>query len=45
MLEMLERMASDRLWIYTGIVGSLFGAVLSCIFSKIQSRTLVLCKV
>ena len=26
MLEMIERMASDRLWIYTGIVGSLFGA-------------------
>ena len=23
---MIERMASDRLWIYTGIVGSLFGA-------------------
>ena len=27
MLEMIERMASDRLWIYTGIVGSLFGAL------------------
>ena len=26
MWEMIERMASDRLWIYTGIVGSLFGA-------------------
>ena len=26
MIEMLERMASDRLWIYTGIAGSLFGA-------------------
>tara|TARA_R100000426_G_C4795120_1_gene100273 strand:+ start:259 stop:531 length:273 start_codon:yes stop_codon:yes gene_type:complete len=23
---MIERMASDRLWIYTGIAGSLFGA-------------------
>ena len=23
---MIERMASDRLWIYTGIFGSLFGA-------------------
>lgn len=26
MWEMIERMASDRLWIYTGIFGSLFGA-------------------
>ena len=26
MWEMIERMASDRLWIYTGIVGSLAGA-------------------
>ena len=26
MLEMIERMVSDRLWIYTGIAGSLFGA-------------------
>ena len=26
MWEMIERMASDRLWIYTGIAGSLFGA-------------------
>jgi hypothetical protein len=26
MWEMIERMASDRLWIYTGIVGSLVGA-------------------
>jgi len=24
---MIERMASDRLWIYTGIGGSIFGAV------------------
>ena len=23
---MIERMATDRLWIYTGIAGSLFGA-------------------
>ena len=29
MIEMLERMASDRLWIYTGIAGSLFGAFLA----------------
>jgi hypothetical protein len=26
MWEIVERMASDRLWIYTGIVGSLVGA-------------------
>ena len=26
MWELVERMASDRLWIYTGIAGSLFGA-------------------
>lgn len=27
MWEMIERMASDRLWIYTAIFGSIFGAV------------------
>ena len=26
MWEMIQNMATDRLWIYTGIVGSLFGA-------------------
>jgi len=26
MWDMIQNMASDRLWIYTGIVGSLFGA-------------------
>ena len=26
MWDMIERMAGDRLWIYTGIAGSLFGA-------------------
>ena len=26
MWEMIERMATDRLWIYTAIAGSLFGA-------------------
>ena len=25
-MEMIERMASDRLWIYTALAGSLFGA-------------------
>ena len=27
MWEMIERMASDRLWIYTALAGSIFGAV------------------
>ena len=27
MWEMIERMASDRLWIYTAIAGSIFGAL------------------
>lgn len=27
MIEMIERMASDRLWIYTAIAGSIFGAL------------------
>lgn len=27
MWEMIERMASDRLWIYTGIAGSILGAL------------------
>tara|TARA_A100001388_G_C28589032_1_gene412528 strand:- start:255 stop:551 length:297 start_codon:yes stop_codon:yes gene_type:complete len=27
MWDMLERMASDRLWIYTAIAGSVFGAI------------------
>lgn len=27
MWEMIERMASDRLWIYTALAGSVFGAV------------------
>ena len=26
MLEMIERLASDRLWLYTSIIGSLLGA-------------------
>ena len=26
MWELIERMATDRLWIYTGIAGALFGA-------------------
>ena len=31
-LEMIERMVSDRLWIYTGIAGSLFGAAFLAYF-------------
>lgn len=27
MWEMIERMATDRLWIYTAIMGSIFGAL------------------
>lgn len=27
MWEMIERMASDRLWIYTALAGSIFGAI------------------
>jgi hypothetical protein len=27
MWEMVERMASDRLWIYTALAGSVFGAI------------------
>tara|TARA_Y100000389_G_scaffold197260_1_gene231508 strand:- start:895 stop:1182 length:288 start_codon:yes stop_codon:yes gene_type:complete len=27
MIEMIERMASDRLWIYTALAGSIFGAL------------------
>ena len=27
MWEMIERMASDRLWIYTALAGSVFGAI------------------
>tara|TARA_E500000178_G_C16877561_1_gene687411 strand:+ start:37 stop:321 length:285 start_codon:yes stop_codon:yes gene_type:complete len=32
MLEMIERMISDRLWIYTAIAGSLFGAAFLAYF-------------
>ena len=27
MWDMIERMASDRLWIYTALAGSVFGAI------------------
>ena len=32
MWEMIERMSSDRLWIYTAIVGSIFGAAFLAYF-------------
>ena len=32
MWEMIERMTTDRLWIYTGIVGALFGAAFLAYF-------------
>lgn len=31
--DMIERMASDRLWIYTAIVGSIFGWAFSTYFA------------
>ena len=34
MMEMIERMASDRLWIYTALVGSLFGLSFSTYFKS-----------
>ena len=37
MIEMLERMASDRLWIYTGIAGSLFGAAFLAYFKDTRA--------
>jgi len=37
MLEMLERMATDRLWIYTGIAGSLFGAAFLAYFKDTRA--------
>lgn len=34
MWEILERMATDRLWIYTALVGSLFGLAFSTYFKS-----------
>ena len=34
MMEMIERMASDRLWIYTALVGALFGLAFSTYFKS-----------
>ena len=32
MLDMIKEMATDRLWIYTGIAGSIFGAAFLAYF-------------
>ena len=37
MWEMIERMATDRLWIYTALVGSLFGLAFSTDFKRTRS--------
>ncbi len=37
MWEMIERMATDRLWIYTGIAGSLFGAAFLMYFKDTRA--------
>ena len=37
MLEMIERMISDRLWIYTAIAGSLFGAAFLAYFKDTRA--------
>ena len=34
MWDMIERMATDRLWIYTALVGSLFGLAFSTYFKS-----------
>ena len=39
MWEMIERMASDRLWIYTAIFGSLFGAAFLFWFKDTRMAT------
>ena len=37
MWEIIERMATDRLWIYTGIAGSLFGAAFLIYFKDTRA--------
>lgn len=37
MLEMIQRMADDRLWIYTAILGSLFGAAFLAYFKDTRA--------
>ena len=39
MWDMIERMASDRLWIYTAIFGSLFGAAFLFWFKDTRMAT------
>ena len=37
MWEIIEQMATDRLWIYTGIAGSLFGAAFLMYFKDTRA--------
>ena len=39
MWEMIERMATDRLWIYTAIAGSLFGSAFLFWFKDTRMET------
>ena len=39
MWEMIQNMASDRLWIYTGIAGSIFGAAFLFWFKDTRMAT------
>ncbi len=42
--DMIERMATDRLWIYTGIAGSIFGAAFLFWFKDTQMATWAVAK-
>ena len=44
MWEMIERMAADRLWIYTAIAGSLFGAAFLFWFKDTRMATWAVAK-
>jgi hypothetical protein len=37
MLDMIKEMATDRLWIYTGIAGSIFGAAFLAYFKDTRA--------
>ena len=42
MWEMIERMVADRLWIYTAIIGSLFGPRIFNIFQINKNWSMVI---
>ena len=42
--DMIERMATDRLWIYTGIAGSIFGAAFLFWFKDTRMATWAVAK-